>query len=142
MDFGEKHGEHSVTLVEAGAGRPARVRPIPLTSGRALTTLRGNILQLERMAGTTGDDFLRVIVEQAPSPGLAEGVRAMFPHAVDVIVAPPEADRTARKVLDPGKLRDPRKQFRRYLKERDIASEELAGLFDELLEEEYASAAA
>ena len=41
------------------------------------------------MADETGDDFLRVFVEEASSPGLAEGVREMFPHAVDVIVAHP-----------------------------------------------------
>ena len=143
MDFGEKHGEHSVTLVEAGAGRPARVRPIPLTSGRALSTLRGNILQLERMAGTTGDDFLRVIVEQAPSPGLAEGVREMFPLAVDVLVRPEEpVGSPSPPPVDPRELRDPRSQFRRYLKEAGIEGEELARLFDELLEGEYAAATA
>lgn len=142
MDFGEKHGEHSVTIVEAEAGKPARRRPIALTSGRALRTIRGNVLQLEQMAGTTGDDFLRVFVEQAPSPGLAERVRDMFPHAVDVILAQPEKTKTAAPPVDPRKLRDPRVQFRRYLKEGEIEGEDLAKLFDELLEEEYASAQA
>lgn len=143
MDFREKHGEHGVTLVEAGVGRPARVRPIALTSGRALRTLRGNILQLEQMAGTTGDDFLRVIVEQAPSPGLAEGIREMFPHAVDVLVRPEEPNGSpSPPPVDPRELRDPRAQFRRYLKEAGIEGEELAHLFDELLEGEYAAAAA
>ena len=66
----------------------------------------------------------------------------MFPHAVDVIVARPDGAGDGPEPVDPGKLRDPRTQFRRYLKEREIAGEELAGLFDELLEEEYASAAA
>ena len=143
MDFGEKHGEHSVTIVEAEAGRPARRRPIALASGRALRTIRGNIVQLEQMAGTTGDDFLRVLVEQAPSPGLAEGVRDMFPDAVDVLVQPREVEDTpSPPPVDPTELRDPRAQFRRYLEEADIEGEALAKLFDELLEDEYASATA
>ncbi|MDE0357140.1 MAG: exonuclease SbcCD subunit D [Gammaproteobacteria bacterium] len=142
LDFGETHGEHCVLIVEAAANRPARVREIPLTSGRALRTLRGSSLDLDALEGTTGDDFLRVIVEEAPSPGLAERVRGMFPHAVDVIVARPNGAGDSHEPVDPRKLRDPRTQFRRYLKERDIAGEELAGLFDELLDEEYASATA
>ena len=142
LDFGETHRENCVLIVEAEAGQPARVRPVPLTMGRALTTIRGNSLELERMRGSTGDDFLRVFVEQAPSPGLAEGVREMFPYAVDVSVIQPKGTKEKHEPIDPAKLHDPRKQFRRYLKERDIAGEELAKLFDELLEEEYASASA
>ena len=140
LDFGETHGEHCVLVIEAEAGKPARVRQVPLTAGRALRTVRGSSFELEGMIGETGDDFLRVFVEESPSPGLAERVREMFPHAVDVIVARPEESKAERAAIDPGKLRDPRKQFRRYLKEKDIAGEELAKLFDELLEEAYASA--
>ena len=142
LDFGETHGEHCVLVIEAEAGKPARVQRVPLTSGRALRTLHGSSLQLEAMKDTTGSDFLRIIVEEAPSPGLAEGVRDMFPHAVDVIVARPEGSKAEREAIDPGKLRDPLRQFRRYLQERDIAGEELAKLFKQLLDDEYASAQA
>ena len=142
LDFGETHGENCVLVVEAETGRPAKVREVPLTSGRALRTIRGSSFELTDMVDKTSNDFLRVFVEEAPSPGLAERVREMFPHAVDVIVARPGESKEERKAVDPGELRDPRKQFRRYLKERDIAGEELAKLFDELLEEEYASASA
>ena len=142
LDFGETHREHSVALIEAEAGKPARVERIPLQSGRALTTIRGGSLELEQLAGTTGDDFLRVIVEEAPAPGLAERVRDMFPNAVDVIVARPEETGPERMAIDPGELRDPRTQFQRYLKERGIEGDELTKLFAELLEEEYASPSA
>lgn len=141
LDFGETHEENCVLIVEAEAGRPATVREAPLTSGRALRTIRGSSFQLADMVGTTGDDFLRVFVEEAPSPGLADRVREMFPHAVDVSVIRPddtEGDDDP-PPIDPTKLRDPGEQFRRYLKEKDLASEELTRLFDELLEEEYAS---
>jgi len=142
LDFGETHGDHSVLLVEAEAGRPARVEQIPLKSGRALTTIRGGSLELDQLAGTTGDDFLRVYIEEAPSPGLAERVREMFPHAVDVIVARPGEAAGGRKAIDPGELRDPRTQFERYLEERGIEGDELSKLFAALLEEEYASPSA
>ncbi len=142
LDFGEKHGEHCVLLIEAEAGKPASVEQVPLKSGRTLTTIRGSSLQLEQQVDTTGDDFLRVYVEEAPTPGLAERVRDMFPHAVDVIVARPEETGTERKAIDPGELRDPRTQLQRYLEERGIEGAELTKLFAELLEEEYASPSA
>lgn len=142
LDFGETHAEHSVVLIEAEANRPASVEQIPLKSGRALTTIRGSSLQLEQHVDTTGDDFLRVYVEEVPSPGLAERVRDMFPHAVDVIVSPPGKTGPERKAIDPGELRDPRTQFQRYLEERGIEGAELTKLFAELLEEEYASPSA
>ncbi len=142
LDFGETHGEHSVMLIEAEAGRPARVELVPLKSGRSLATIRGCSLELEQLAGTTGDDFLRVYIEEAPSPGLAERVRDMFPNAVDVIVARPDQTGAERKAIDPGELRDPRTQFQRYLEERGIEGDALTKLFAELLEEEYASASA
>ena len=142
LDFGEKHGEHSVTLVDAKAGTPASVEQVPLKSGRALTTIRGSSAELEHLVDTAGDDFLRVFVDEAPTPGLAERVRDMFPHAVDVIVARPEEPGAKKKAIDPGELRDPRTQFRRYLEERGIEGDELTKLFAEMLEEEYASPSA
>lgn len=139
MDFGETHGEHCVMIVEAQAGTPARVRRVPLSAGRALRTVRGRAHEIAALAGTTGDDYLRVIVQEPPSPGLADGVREMFPHAVDVVVEGPESEGNAPDALDPTTLRgDPGALFRRYLKERDIDGDELAKLFDQLLEEHHA----
>ena len=143
LDFGETHSEHCVLIVEAAPGKPARVTPVPLASGRALRTIRGREHQVAALAGTTGDDFLRVIVEEPPSPGLAEGVREMFPYAVDVIVAGPEQEGAADAVVDPSALRgDPGALFRRYLEEKGVEGDELPKLFDELLEEDHASATA
>ena len=138
MDFGETHGEHCVMVVEAEAGSPAHVRRVPLAAGRALSTIRGRAHDIAALAGTTGDDYLRVIVEEPPSPGLAEGIREMFPHAVDVIVQGPAGEDAGAEPVDPGTLRgDPGALFRRYLEERDVDGDELAKLFDELLEEHF-----
>ena len=138
LDFGETHDEHSVLIVEAEAGRPARVESVPLTAGHALRTIRGREHEIAALAGTTGDDHLRVIVEEVPSPGLAEGIREMFPKAVDVVVEAPETDGAAPRAVDPSTLRgDPRALFRQYLEERDVEGDELGKLFDQLLEEHY-----
>lgn len=143
LDFGEKHDEHCVLVVEVDAGRPARVERIPLEAGRALRTIRGRAHELHALAGTTGDDYLRVIVEEAPSPGLAEQIREMFHNVVDVIVEAPEGDVPGPDAVDPNTLRgDPGALFRRYLEETGVEGDELAVLFDELLEEEYAPASA
>ena len=141
LDFGETHGEHSVLVIEAAPGRPARVTPVPLASGRALRTIRGRAHEITALAGTTGDDFLRVIVEETPSPGLAESVRDLFPHAVDVVVAGPEREGAAADAVDPSSLQgDPGALFRRYLEETGAEDDGLAKLFDELLEEDFAPA--
>lgn len=138
MDFGEKHDEHCVLVVEAEPGTPAQVRRVPLTTGRALRTIRGRAHDIAALAGTTGDDYLRVIVEEPPSPGLADGIREMFPHAVDVVVQGPEQEDEGRETVDPAALRaDPGALFRQYLEERGIDGDELAALFDQLLEEHF-----
>ena len=139
LDFGETHGEHCVLVVEAEVGKPARVERVHLSAGRALRTIKGRAHELAALAGTTGDDYLRVVVEESPTPGLAEDIRESFPHAVDVIVEAPEHEGTASDTVDPATLRgDPGALFRSYLDERGIVDAELAKLFDELLEEYYA----
>lgn len=144
LDFGETHDEHCVLIVEAEAGRPARIRPVPLTSGRALRTIRGSSFELDSMVGETGDDFLRVFVEEMPSPGLSERVREMFPHAVDVIVEPPEPPNGPPVKPPPISPGDPSELFLRYLEESgqggDGDGHPLAKLFGELLEELEADA--
>ena len=80
-------------------------------------------------------------MEEPPSPGLAEGIREMFPHAVDVIVHGPDREDDARDAMDPTALRgDPGALFRRYLEESGVEGDALAKLFDELLEEHLAPA--
>ena len=139
LDFGETHDEHCVLLIEAKAGVPAHVQRVPLTAGRALRTIKGRAHQVAAHAGTTGDDYLRVIVEEPPSPGLADGIRELFPNAVDVIVEPPDRDDAGRQTIDPATLRgDPGTLFRRYLEETGIQDDALARLFDQLLQDHYA----
>ncbi len=137
LDFGETHSDHSVRVVEVTATTPARVRTVPLEAGRRLVTLQGRAHELAALAGTTGDDFLRLIVEESASPGLNESLRETFPHAVDVIVAGGDRETARARSVQPQSLRgDPGTVFRQYLSEQDVEGEALAELFDELLHDE------
>ncbi|MDP9405693.1 MAG: exonuclease subunit SbcD [Actinomycetota bacterium] len=133
LDFGETADAKSVTLVDAAPGRPAEVRTVALTAGRRLRTLRGTLDQLEAQAGTTGDDYLRVVVVGDRRAGLGELVRGWFPEAVDVGVEMPE--RRADEAAPPRLGRSPAALFDEYLAERSAADERVSALFAALLED-------
>jgi DNA repair protein SbcD/Mre11 len=133
LDFGEEQQTKAVLLVDASPGQPAEVRAVELRSGRGLRTLRGSLDDLESLAGTTGDDHLRVVVRGQARAGLAEQVREWYPEAVDVIVespelAPAEGGATARLGRSPVEL------FGEYLRDRGAEDERVAALFAELLD--------
>ena len=132
LDFGETTDEKAVLVVEAAPGQPAEVRSVPLTGGRRLRTLEGSLGALEALAGTTGDDHLRIRVDEPARPGLADDVRALFPDAVEVTVVRPEAERRARADRS-GK--SPSELFDAYLAERDESDAELSALFAALLDQ-------
>src|SRR5581483_1329555 len=70
VDFGDVEPEGSVLVVEATPSTPAQVRKVAVSGARRLRTLRGSTEQLRALAGTTGDDFLRVFVEEPGRVGL------------------------------------------------------------------------
>ena len=133
LDFGETGDTKSVTIVEATAGRPADIEVVPLTAGRRLRTLRGPLEELHAQAGTTGEDYLRVIVQGDRRAGLAEQVRDWFPHVVDVNVESP-ADEVAKQTRTRELSRSPHELFAEYLTEQGASDERVLDLFDELLD--------
>jgi len=133
LDFGEGRDTKSVTVVDVEPGAPASVRDVPLTAGRGLRTLQGSLVELEAVAGSTGDDFLRVVVTDTRRAGLADLVREWFPHCVDVVVRAPDEER--RRAAEPVAGRQPGELFRAYLATTDLADERVPAAFDELLEE-------
>lgn len=135
LDFGEEQDEKAVVVVEVAPGRPARVRDVPLRAGRRLRTVRGTPAELQGLAGTTGDDHLRVVVRAAPKVGLADEVRELFPHCVEVAVERPADDGVGAAVAPARAGRTPTDLFRAYLEERGEADPAVLGLFAELLEE-------
>jgi exonuclease SbcD len=141
LDFGETEDAKAVLVVEATPSTPAVVEQVPLASGRALRKLAGTMEQLAALAGTTGDDYLRIIVRAEARAGMADQVREMFGEtAVDVMIET-GADRALG--LDPRahEGKPPPQLFREYLDEKKAADERVVALFDELYEEEHAAAA-
>lgn len=133
LDFGETADVKSVTVVDLEPGLPAAVREVPLQSGRRLRTLRGSLAELEPLAGTTADAFLRVVVTERRRAGLADEVRALFPHCVDVLVRSP--DDPAAVTHAPVAGRSPGELFRSYAQVVGLDDPSLVAAFDELLEE-------
>lgn len=143
LDFGEGADQKAVLVVDAAPGQPAEVRTVALRSGRKLRTIRATLADLQALAGTTGDDYLRVVVAGEASAGLAEQVREWFPFAVDVSIERPDDPRRAGQDRAPARLgRPPRELFAEYLSERAASDQRVLALFDELWEEVHAPDAA
>ena len=97
LDFGEAGEAKSVALVEVTASTPALITEIPLTAGRGLRVVAGTLAELSTLAGTTGDAHIRAVVREPARPGLAEEVRALFEHVVEVAVEAPTEEPGARR---------------------------------------------
>jgi exonuclease SbcD len=140
VDFGDADPTTNVLLVEATPSTPAQVRPAPVRGGRRLRTLRGSLEQLRAAAGTTDDDFLRVIVEDPGRAGLAETVREMLGESVVEV----QLDRGAPTPPGhgpehrPKTARTPHALFSEYLVRENIDDDRLTRMFAELLDEETA----
>jgi exonuclease SbcD len=142
LDFGETEDQKCALVVEATASTPARVEQVPLRSGRHLRKIVGTMADLEAIAGTTGDDYLRIVVRGDARAGLAEDIRELFgENTVDVMI---QTDADVSLGLDPRahESKSPKELFREYLGELKAADERVIALFDELLEEEHATAQA
>jgi DNA repair protein SbcD/Mre11 len=133
LDFGESPEPKSVTVVDLEPGSPATVTEVRLSSGRALRTLTGSLEEIEAARGSTGDDFLRVVVTDSRRAGLADQVRTWFDHAVDVVVRPPGTRSTSRRRRPADAT--PTELFQAYLAEADVVDHRLVPAFETLLEE-------
>jgi exonuclease SbcD len=133
LDFGEGGDRKAVVVVDAEPGLPVVVSTRDLLGGRRLRTLRGTLAQIEAMADTVGDAYLRIELEEPARAGLADEVRAILPEAVEVRLAvlASEAERAVPQRLG----RDPSELFRDYLGVRKVEDPRLTALFDELLVE-------
>ncbi len=136
LDFGETANEPVVQVVSAEPGRPGvDISAVPLTAGRRLRVLRGTPDQLLALAGTTGDDHVKLVVDSGPRAGLADELRARFPEAVEVALAntaaaTPLADATIDRAG-----RTPHELFADYLAARDATDDRVLAMFDELVDE-------
>lgn len=138
VDFGEEGGGANVLVVEAHPGRPPEVRPVPVTGGVELRTLRGSLAEVTARAGDVGDAWLRVVLTEAPRAGLATEVRqALGERVVEVRVEHPGEERPRPR---PPRGLAPQELFARYLDERGVEDPGLVDLFAGLLADELAGA--
>ena len=132
LDFGETEDAKSVNIVEAKPGQPANVEQVPLSAGRRLRRVSGTMATLAELAGSVGDDFLLVEVQESARAGLADEVRELLPNAVEVRVRAtddaPDETRTRRG-------RAPQELFHDYLETVGASDERVEVLFHELLED-------
>jgi len=137
LDFAEAGHQKSVVIVDAGAGKPAKVSTAPITAGRPLITVRGRLDDLSRLTEKAGDAYLQVLVEtDGPVPGIADRVRELLPNAVDIQVV---YERDESDALPGGGMRSlsPREQFLHYFLHAHGADPEdsLVAAFDHVYEE-------
>lgn len=141
LDFGEAEQTKSVCVVEAGAGRPAKVREVTLSAGHRLVDLRGTLDEVMARAGEVGDAYLRVFVAtDGPVPGIADRVREALPNALDVH---PDYERgEASDRAEPLSSLQPREQFAAYYRSEHGVEPPavLVEAFDEVLSLETESA--
>jgi exonuclease SbcD len=140
LDFSEAEDKKSVNIVEAQVGKPVRVEQVVIKSGKRLRTIRATLDALAKMKEDIKNDFLKVEIVGSNTPGLADQVRELLPNALDVRIVRTEVKAPKKRVINTS--RSPQELFAQYLKDRDEEHEGLKKLFNELLEEVYASSQA
>lgn len=135
LDFGEEDNESVAVIVTATPDSRASLRPVPLTGGRRLATLRGTLDEVVAAGEEAGDAFLRVILTQKASAGLADMVREKLPNTLDV-----QIDEKFRARAEAGAVktrigRTPTDLFADFLSEKEIEDPRVQAMFAELLEE-------
>jgi DNA repair protein SbcD/Mre11 len=133
VDFGEEENVPSVAIVEVGTDKAARVRDVPVTSARALRTVRGTLEQLTKV--NLPDAWLRVLVREAPRVGLREDVQELLPNALEVRIDPEMLPNKAGERMAQRAGRSPRQLFGDYLDSRGNTEDGVRELFDELYDE-------
>jgi len=135
LDFGEEDNESVALIVHATPDSRASVRPVPLTGGRPLATLRGTLDEVVAAGEEAGDAFLRVILTQKASAGLADLVRDKLPNTLEVQIDEKFRARTESSVTRSRIGRTPMDLFADFLAEKEIEDPRLAAMFGELLED-------
>jgi exonuclease SbcD len=133
VDFGEEENVPSVAIVDVATDKAARVRDVPISSARALRTVRGTLEQLATV--NLPDAWLRVLVRESPRVGLREDVQELLPNALEVRIDPEMMPNKAGERMGQRAGRSPRELFGDYLDSRGNAEEGVRELFDELYDE-------
>jgi DNA repair protein SbcD/Mre11 len=135
LDFGEEANTSVALVVTATPDTRATIRPVPLEGGRSLATLRGTLDEVVAAGEEAGDAYLRVILTQKASAGLADMVREKLPNTLDVQIDEKfrAQDRTGAVKTRIG--RTPTDLFADFLSEKEIEDPRVQAMFAELLED-------
>jgi exonuclease SbcD len=142
VDFGEEANEPAVLVVTAAPGTRADARPVPVTGGRRLRTLRGTLDEVIAEGEQAGDAYLRIVLAEPGRAGLGDLVRDKLPNALEVMLDDAHRPRPgARSGGPPSRAgRSPVQLFGDYLAEQNIEDPRIPAMFAELLDELTAGA--
>src|ERR1700729_2677102 len=84
IDFGEQDNHPSVLIITAEPAVRADARPVPVTGGRPLRTLRGTLDQVIAEGEQAGDAYLRVVLADPARAALGDLVRDKLPNTLEV----------------------------------------------------------
>jgi exonuclease SbcD len=135
LDFGEEDNTSVALIVHVTPDTRATVRPVPLTGGRRLATLRGTFDEVVAAGEEAGDAFLRVILKEKAKAGIADMVREKLPNTLDVQIDENFRARTQSGAVKSRVGRSPTDLFADFLSEKEIDDPRLGAMFAELLEE-------
>ncbi len=137
IDFGEQANESVALIVTAAPGIRADVRPVPITGGRPLRTLRGSLDEVIAAGEQAGEAYLRVILAEPGRAGLGDLVRDKLPNVLEVQLdeefRPRPGAGGGAKASRAG--RSPQQLFGDYLDEQNIDDPRIPAMFAELLDE-------
>jgi DNA repair protein SbcD/Mre11 len=137
IDFGEEANEPAALVVTAAPDIRADTRPVPVTGGRRLKTLRGTLDQVIEAGEQAGDAYLRVVLAEPARAGLGDLVRDKLPNVMEVQLdeahRPQPGARTGARPSRAG--RSPLELFGDYLTEQNVEDQRISAMFAELLDE-------
>jgi exonuclease SbcD len=137
IDFGEETNEPAALLVTAECGTRADARPVPISGGRRLRTLRGTLDQVISDGEQADDAYLRVVLAETARAGLGDLVRDKLPNTLEVMLD--DAHRARPGTSDrerPSRIgRSPLELFGDYLNEENIDDPRITAMFAELLDD-------
>jgi DNA repair protein SbcD/Mre11 len=136
IDFGEEANEPAVLVVTAAPGIRADARPVPVTGGRRLRTLRGTLDEVIAEGEQAGDTYLRVVLAEPGRAGLGDLVREKLPNALEVMLDEAHRPQPGARDGRPSRAgRSPLQLFGDYLGEQNIEDPRIPAMFAELLDE-------
>ncbi|MBM3463499.1 MAG: exonuclease SbcCD subunit D [Armatimonadetes bacterium] len=134
LDFGEISEEKSFVVIDAKAGRPARIERVPYRGALPLVEERRTLLEIERDAETLRKaGWLRVVVPlDQPDADVNQRVRKLLPNALvvrtELAHAPLPAEHAPRGGMTPAE------QYRAYyqLRHKTVPADALVDAFVDL----------